>query len=60
MKSPGIPKDLLDYLQHVFPDKLPATVIPPDQLGQLLGQQSVIRHLQAQYRAQNKGMPAVI
>lgn len=61
MSSPPIPKALLDYLQTVFPDKLPdAPLRDPEGYGVLIGQQKVLKHLQAQYRMQNKaGMPDV-
>jgi len=55
---PPIPKELLDYLQDTFPNKLPEVGIDPDLLGILIGQQKVIQHLQARFKAQNKG-PAV-
>lgn len=61
MSSPPIPKALLDYLQATFPDKLPDNPLrDPEGLGVLIGQQKVIKHLQAQFKAQNKaGLPDV-
>lgn len=60
MSSPTISKALLDYLQEKFPDKLPDNPTSPDTLGVLIGQQKVIKHLQAQFKLQNKaGMPDV-
>lgn len=62
MVCPTISKDLLEYLQGVFPDKLPETPYADLQSwGLLVGQQKVIKHLQAQYKAQNKGpLPDVL
>lgn len=54
MSSPAIPKDLLDYLQVVFPNKLPDNTVDPCDLGILIGQQRVIQHLQAQFKVQNR------
>ena len=57
---PPITQTLLDHLQRVFPDKLPDNPTSPDTLGVLIGQQKVIKHLQAQFKLQNKsGMPDV-
>lgn len=61
MKCPPIPQALLDYLQSVFPDKLPESPhLPQTSFAELIGQQKVVKHLQAQFRAQNKaGLPDV-
>lgn len=53
MGSIAISKDLLDYLQQVFPDKLPEQPQLPDQIGILIGQQRVIKHLIAQFKLQD-------
>jgi hypothetical protein len=48
-----VSKDLLEDLQKIFPNKLPTTHCPPEDLGFLMGQQKVIAYLQNQYRIQN-------
>ena len=59
--APSISRDLLDYLAEVFPDKLPETGCPEGRLGELIGQQKVIRHLKAQFAEQQKdAMPKVL
>lgn len=47
-----IPKDLLDELQKVFPNKLPDFPPPPEAMGILIGQQKVIAYLLNQYKLQ--------
>lgn len=54
MKVPPISKDLVDYLQATFPDKLPERTLPASDMSELIGQQRVIRHLVAQYTKQAK------
>lgn len=55
MKAPPIPRDLLEYLRGVFPDKLPETPSgAPETLAALVGQQQVIRHLDAQFKLQSR------
>lgn len=54
MSSPAISKELLEYLQRSFPNKLPDNPVSPEQLGVLVGQQKVINHLQAQLKLQEK------
>lgn len=54
MITPVISKDLLEYLQKLFPNKLPEYQLPAGQVEILMGQQKVIAHLQSQYLAQNR------
>lgn len=54
MAAPPISKALMDYLQATFPDKLPTNMPGPGQVEVLIGNQQVIRHLQAQHLAQTK------
>lgn len=54
MNTPSISRDLMEYLQGVFPDKLPETYQNPEQIGMLMGQQKVIKHLLAAYNSQNR------
>lgn len=57
MTTSYISLELLNYLKKIFQDSLPEQPVPPEQLGILIGQQSVIRHLEHQYRIQNKPRP---
>lgn len=52
--APPIPKALLDYLQQTFPNTLPENPVEHGQLGILIGQQKVVRHLQAQFVIQSR------
>lgn len=54
IKAPPIPRDLLDYLQRAFPNKLPEHYVSAEQLGTLQGQQKVINHLFAQFVLQSR------
>ena len=53
-KSPLISKDLVDYLQQVFPNVLPEQPTELGQLGILIGQQKVVAHLLFQFKVQNR------
>jgi hypothetical protein len=44
---PAIPRELIGYLAEVFPNKLPEEVLSEARMGELIGQQNVLRHLQA-------------
>lgn len=57
INAPQIPRPLMDYLLSTFPDKLPKTVVSPDQLGILVGQQEVINHLKAIFTRQMRSIP---
>ena len=53
-KAPPISRELLEYIQKVFPDRLPDS--PPASVGEvaaLVGNQQVIRHLKAQAEKQS-------
>lgn len=54
MNAPPISRDLMEYLHKVFQDKLPEIYQNPEVMGQLIGQQQVIRHLQIAYNYQNR------
>lgn len=54
MNTPTIPTALLEYLQGVFPNKLPDTYHNPEQIGRLMGHQQVIKHLEAAFAVQNR------
>ena len=49
---PAIPRPLLEYLQRVFPNKLPLTALSPEALGALIGQQALIAHLAMHFERQ--------
>ena len=52
--APAIPRPLLEYLQKVFPNKLPEYLGPPESMAILIGQQKVINHLLAQFERQSR------
>ena len=54
MSSPTISRDLMEYLQKVFPNKLPLEPVDAVKLGVLCGQQKVINHLLAEYQRQTQ------
>ena len=58
MQVPVIPKDLLEYLQLVYPNKLPERLPLPggEAVEILIGQQRVVTHLKAQYDLQNRNV----
>ena len=51
---PAIPRPLLEYLQRIFPDKLPQYLGAPETVAYLIGNQQVISHLSQQYQIQSK------
>ena len=51
--APFIPKDVLDYLQGIFPNRLPEHVTTIEDVALRIGQQKVINHLLSQYHRQN-------
>jgi len=51
---PAIPRPLLEYLQRIFPDKLPQYLGAPETMAYLIGNQQVIKHLEAQFQLQSK------
>lgn len=51
--APLISRDLLEYLQGIFPNTLPKGVPTPSDMGILVGQQKVVNHLRVEYQRQN-------
>jgi hypothetical protein len=49
---PYIQKDLLEYLQTAFPNKLPDAPISQEELGVLIGGQRVINFLAHHFKLQ--------
>jgi hypothetical protein len=51
---PTVPKDLLDCLKEVFPDKLPRDPDGFSAIERLIGRMDVMDRLQDEYNRQNK------
>jgi hypothetical protein len=49
---PAVPKDLLDRLSELYPDRLPAHPLTLEGTARLIGQQDVIRFLRAKFGRQ--------
>lgn len=52
MTSPRITKEVIEYLERLFPDELPDEPVSPADLGVLIGRQQVIRRLRTEYKRQ--------
>ncbi len=50
---PTIPANLLEALKERFPDRIPSAPVSQAEMGVLVGEQKVIRALQAEYDRQN-------
>lgn len=50
---PPVPRSLLAELEKRFPDRIPDHVPDPEEVGVLVGQQSVIRMLRREFAKQN-------
>lgn len=46
---PPVSRELIEYLQKVFRDQLPDISVSDRELGALIGEQRVIRHLHSIY-----------
>lgn len=51
---PPIPKELLDYLDTIFPDKAPEPDCPDRRVWINVGGAMVVRHLRSQFVVQNE------
>lgn len=51
---PVIQKDLLDYLERCFPNRVPSIDTPARKVWAAVGQQDVIANLRALFTRQNK------
>ena len=49
---PRVPRDMVEALELVFPDKLPSTRVSPEDLAFLQGQQKVVQFLRAKCEEQ--------
>jgi hypothetical protein len=47
LSPPKVDETLVEYLQQVFPNRLPPLNTDERKLGSLIGQQEVIEHLRA-------------
>ena len=56
MKNPTIPKEIIDYLEELFPpvDHTPAT--PVREIDYYNGKRQVINHLRSKYVEQNENI----
>ncbi len=55
LECPAVSKALVEYLQKVFPDRLPTDrTINERKLGELFGQQDVIVHLLSRLQEQEE------
>lgn len=55
-KLPVIDKNLLDYLESIYPDTLPNITIPERELWVTVGSVQVVRHLKSIYEEQNNNI----
>lgn len=55
-KLPVIDKNLLDYLESIYPDTLPNITIPERELWVNVGSVQVVRHLKSIYEEQNNNI----
>lgn len=54
MKTPPIPQDLLEYLETVYPDRMPSSSMPHEQFLIESGRVELVRSLRVQFDKQNK------
>jgi hypothetical protein len=52
--TPNIDKQIVDYLEEVYPDKSPDINMEEKQIWFNAGQVSVVRHLKDQFRLQEE------
>lgn len=55
-KFPPISRELLEALERRFADRLPDTVVPEGKLGELVGQQAVLRFLRFEFNRQQQNV----
>lgn len=55
-KLPIIDKNLIEYLESIYPDHLPPVSIPERELWVAVGNAHVVRHLRALYEQQNENI----
>jgi uncharacterized protein YlzI (FlbEa/FlbD family) len=54
MNNPKIPKDLLEYLEKMYPEKCPEIDTPDRVIWMTTGQRYVVRHLRRMFDEQNE------
>lgn len=55
--APPIPRPVVEYLQKIYPNRLPPIHTPDRELGALIGEQRVIAHLSALLLRQQEEEP---
>lgn len=53
-KAPPIPAELLEWLEELFPDRLPEGETSTATLHLRIGEQRVVRRLRAEYKRQTE------
>jgi hypothetical protein len=51
---PVVPKDLLEYLEKLFPNRVPSIDTPARYVWSAVGQQDVLAHLRVLFNRQTK------
>lgn len=51
---PQVSKELIEYLEHIYPDRAPTLGTPLEQLWHNSGKVAVVRHLRAVFDEQNE------
>ena len=54
MKAPPIPQELMEYLETVYPDRMPASSMPHEQFLIESGRVELVRSLRVLFNKQNK------
>lgn len=57
MNTPPIPKEVVEYLKRVFPDRMPPVEDSIDSIRVAQGNAQVVRHLEFLYEEQNEFKP---
>jgi hypothetical protein len=52
-REPPISPALIEYLEKIFPDRLPGPETPERMVWSLIGEQQVVRHLRVLMNEQN-------
>lgn len=55
--TPEIPKELLTYLESVYPQEVPSRELSPWEYGKKAGEQAVVQMLRSHYREQQEKAP---
>ena len=60
MKSPAIPKELVSWLNEVFPNRVPSGATSQRELGVKQGERRVIDKIESEYRRQTEDLPEIL